>query len=112
MNLYHCKKFWFQDNEFDVEVSCLTFHEVKDEKDKIKVLKESFRVLKPNGIFLYLDLFKDIKKFKEYSIFTKKLQEIGLANLEFQDLRDTISFPKFLFQGKILGNAVIVKGKK
>ena len=30
----------FDDNEFDVVVSCLTFHEVKDENDKIKVFKE------------------------------------------------------------------------
>ncbi|MTI48086.1 class I SAM-dependent methyltransferase [Sporosalibacterium faouarense] len=36
-----------KENEFDAVVSCLTFHEVSDNENKIKVLKVALRVIKP-----------------------------------------------------------------
>ena len=50
-----------QDDAFDIVVSCLTFHEVKDTNNKIELIKEAIRVLKPGGEFIFLDLFMDEK---------------------------------------------------
>lgn len=49
----------FENTSFDCIVSCLTFHEVQDVKEKEDCLKEAIRVLKVNGIFVFLDLFND-----------------------------------------------------
>jgi SAM-dependent methyltransferase len=40
-------------------VSCLTFHEVRDQPDKAKVVAEALRVLKPGGTYIFFDLFDD-----------------------------------------------------
>ena len=42
----------FADESFDVVVSNLTFHEVKDVKDKREVVREALRVVKKGGIFV------------------------------------------------------------
>lgn len=47
----------FTADEFDIIVSCLTFHEVKDTENKYEVIKEVLRVLKLGGEFVFLDLF-------------------------------------------------------
>ena len=47
----------FQDQQFDCVVSNLTFHEVQDQKDKLLLIHEAVRVLKPGGKFSFLDMF-------------------------------------------------------
>jgi ubiquinone/menaquinone biosynthesis C-methylase UbiE len=44
---------------FDVVISCLTFHEVRDVTDKSLVIAEALRVLRPGGRYVLLDLFAD-----------------------------------------------------
>lgn len=78
---------WFNDNEFDVVVSCLTFHEVKDKSDKIKVLKEALRVLKKDGEFIFLDLFLDEKVFGKSNSFFMKLIQLGFLRLKLKRLK-------------------------
>jgi len=53
----------FKDEDFDLVVSCLTFHEVEDTPNKIDVIQEALRVLKSGGQFIFLDLFLDEKIF-------------------------------------------------
>lgn len=102
----------FDDNEFDVVVSCLTFHEVKDERDKIKVFKEALRVLKKEGEFVFLDLFLDEKIFGNNNKFFYEIDSIGLSEVKVEKLKDIIDLPPILLNKKVLGNAVIISGRK
>ncbi|MFC1863087.1 class I SAM-dependent methyltransferase [Thermodesulfobacteriota bacterium] len=47
----------FDDEAFDVVVSNLVFHEVRDVKDKKLLIKEALRVVKKGGWFVFQDLF-------------------------------------------------------
>ena len=102
----------FVDNEFDVIVSCLTFHEVKDERDKIKVFKEALRVLKKEGEFVFLDLFLDEKIFGNNNKFFYEINSIGLSEVKVEKLKDIIDLPTILLNKKVLGNAAIISGRK
>lgn len=102
----------FNDNEFEVVVSCLTFHEVKDESDKIKVIKEALRVLKKDGEFIFLDLFLDEKIFGKSNKFYNEINSIGLSEIKVEKIKDVIDLPSILLNKKVLGNAVIISGRK
>ena len=102
----------FKENEFDAVVSCLTFHEVKDEKNKLKIINEALRVLNPNGKFVLLDLFREKKVFGEYNSFLHSLSELQNIKFEAINLESIIHLPTILKKRKVLGNAVILKGIK
>lgn len=102
----------FDDNEFDVAVSCLTFHEVKDENDKVKVFKEALRVIKKNGEFIFLDLFLDENVFGKNDEFFPTINSLGVSSIKIEKLEDIIDLPKILLNKKVLGNAVIISGRK
>lgn len=102
----------FINDEFDTIVSCLTFHEVKDEKNKTIVMKEALRVLKPGGDFVFLDLFMDEKIFGNEKDFFITLKEHGVSELESYKLAKVMKLPKLLLNKKVLGNAMILIGKK
>ncbi|MBY0040392.1 class I SAM-dependent methyltransferase [Bacillus cereus] len=101
-----------QDNEFDIVVSCLTFHEVKDTNNKVKVIKEALRVLKPGGEFIFLDLFMDEKIFGNTEEFLNDLEKLNISKLSSYKLAEEIKLPKLLLNKKVLGNAMILSGKK
>lgn len=102
----------FEDNEFDVVVSCLTFHEVKDENDKIKVFKEALRVVKKNGEFIFLDLFLDEKIFGRYDDLFDTIIALGVSNIKIEKLKNLIDLPKILLNKKVLGDTAIIIGRK
>ena len=102
----------FDDNEFDVVVSCLTFHEVKDENDKIKVFKEALRVVKEYGEFIFLDLFLDENIFGKNDEFFNTIKLLRVSDIKVEKLEDIIDLPKILLNKKVLGNAVIIYGRK
>jgi len=102
----------FKNAEFDVVVSCLTFHEVKDEDNKLTLLQEALRVSKKGGVFVFLDLFNDSKIYGELTELEMSLHELGLEKLEVVQLTSLVQLPRLLLQGKILGNAMIIRGEK
>ncbi|MEG2110125.1 MAG: class I SAM-dependent methyltransferase [Clostridium sp.] len=102
----------FKDEEFDGIVSCLTFHEVKDEVDKIQLIKESLRVLKKGGEFVFLDLFRDEKIFGDNNKFFNGIDSLGLEELRVENIEDVIELPYGLLNKKVLGNGVIISGRK
>jgi len=102
----------FNDGEFEVIVSCLTFHEVKDRKNKTEVIKEALRVLKPGGVFVFLDLFKDEKIFGDEKELLMVLKKHGVTELNSCKLAEAIKLPKLLLNKKVLGNAMILSGRK
>ena len=101
-----------RDSEFDAVVSCLTFHEVKDERDKIKVLKEAFRVLKEGGEFVFLDLFLDEKIFGKSDELLKEIKSAGISEVKIEKIKDIADLPAVLLNKKVLGNAAVISGRK
>ncbi|KMQ01096.1 MULTISPECIES: class I SAM-dependent methyltransferase [Bacillus] len=102
----------FNDEEFDVIVSCLTFHEVKDAENKMEVIKEALRVLKPGGEFVFLDLFMDEKMFGEKKELLNILKEYDVSEVNGYKLAEEMKIPRILLNKKVLGNAMILSGKK
>jgi ubiquinone/menaquinone biosynthesis C-methylase UbiE len=102
----------FNDDEFDIVVSCLTFHEVKDRRNKSEVIIEALRVLKPGGVFVFLDLFMDEKIFGDEKELLNILKKQGVSELNNYELAKVIKLPKILLNKKILGNAMILSGRK
>lgn len=102
----------FSDNEFDALISCLTFHEVKDEQDKVKVLKEAFRVLKPGGAFVFMDLFMNSKIYGDYKSFQHEIKKLGISEFAAVKLDALVKLPRILQNKKSLGNAVLLIGRK
>ncbi|AZJ24355.1 SAM-dependent methyltransferase (plasmid) [Bacillus wiedmannii bv. thuringiensis] len=101
-----------QDDEFDIVVSCLTFHEVKDTNNKIEVIKEALRVLKPGGEFIFLDLFMDEKIFGDTEELLNDPEKLNISKLNSYKLAEEIKLPNLLLNKKVLGNAMILSGKK
>ncbi|MGM0865888.1 MAG: class I SAM-dependent methyltransferase [Bacillota bacterium] len=101
----------FQDDEFDVVVSCLTFHEVKDTSNKTDVIKEALRVLKPGGEFVFMDLFMDENTFGDEKELLSALKQHGVSELNSDKLADVLHMPKILLNKKVLGNAMMLSGK-
>jgi len=102
----------FTDNEFDTIVSCLTFHEVKDRENKTEVIKEALRVLKPGGKFVFLDLFMDEKIFGDEKELLNVLKKQGVSELNSYKLTEEMKLPKLVLNKKVLGNAMILSGRK
>ncbi|HDR7533203.1 TPA: class I SAM-dependent methyltransferase [Bacillus cereus] len=101
-----------QDDEFDIVVSCLTFHEVRDTRSKTEVIKEALRVLKPGGEFIFLDLFMDEKIFGDTEELLDELKKLDISKLNSYKLAEEIQLPKLLLNKKVLGNAMILYGRK
>jgi len=102
----------FEDNSFDRVVSCLTFHEVKDEPEKDRLLGEALRILKKGGKFVFIDLFADTSVFGTQEQLLGTLKNQGILQPVFMDLGQEIPIPKLLLSSKILGNAMILTGQK
>jgi SAM-dependent methyltransferase len=102
----------FDDAGFGRIVSSLTFHEVRDVKDKTASLAEAMRVLEPGGRFAFIDLFDDPKFYagrkKVLDAIASSGGRIDRASSLSQvlDLRFPLNLPK------VLKYAVIVSGVK
>lgn len=102
----------FPEGDFDVVVSCLTFHEVKDGPDKLTALREALRVLRRGGQFVFLDLFGDNQFFESPEKVREVLAESGADVAYLKKLNQYISLPFPLLNKKALGHAMVVTGKK
>ncbi|MFT3723787.1 MAG: class I SAM-dependent methyltransferase [Hyphomonadaceae bacterium] len=102
----------FEDANFGRIVSSLTFHEVRDVKDKTASLTEAMRVLEPGGRFAFIDLFDDPKFYdgrqKVLDAITRSGGRIDRARSLSQVL--DLRFPLNL--AKVLKYAVFVSGVK
>lgn len=100
----------FQNHVFDVVVSCLTFHEVQDQKNKVKLIEEALRIIKPNGKFIFLDLFLDKKIFGNYDNLISAIQSMNVTQIKIEKLDALLYLPPILRHKKVLGNAVAISG--
>jgi ubiquinone/menaquinone biosynthesis C-methylase UbiE len=102
----------FASDAFDGAISNLTFHEVKSVINKRDVLQEALRVVKPGGVFAFVDYFHEAKYYGNNLEFEKYLKDMQLAQLEYKPLRDMIAIPALLRHPKILGKVGIIFGRK
>lgn len=86
----------FKDEEFDAIVSNFVYHEVRDTKDKRKLIGESLRVLKKGGKFSLQDTFKNKKKYGNLEDFITQIKEWDIQQVNFIETVDEISMPKLL----------------
>jgi ubiquinone/menaquinone biosynthesis C-methylase UbiE len=86
----------FKDGKFDAIVSNFVYHEVRDIKDKKKLLNESFRVLKKGGAFSIQDTLKNEKKFGEIEDLIRSIKEWGVQKISFIETTNKIPMPVLL----------------
>ncbi|MCU7730501.1 class I SAM-dependent methyltransferase [Actinoplanes sp. KI2] len=94
----------FPDASFDAVVSCMTFHEIKENADKTDGVLEALRVLRPGGTFVFLDLFGD------RSIYPDPGKLCALLGAQPRPLTELMPLPFPLRHPKVLGHAMIVTG--
>jgi SAM-dependent methyltransferase len=73
----------FKDGEFQLVVSAFVFHEVHV-PDRTVLFEKVVRVLAPGGIFVICDLFPRGYKVKSVAELLKKVQELGVDNVEYK----------------------------
>jgi SAM-dependent methyltransferase len=91
---------------FDAVVSCMTFHEIKENADKTDGAAEALRVLRPGGTFVFLDLFGD------RSFYPDPAALPAIAGADPRPLSDLMALPFPLRHPKVLGHAMVVTGTK
>jgi len=98
----------YPDNTFDIVTAGSVLHELHDEEDKIKALKEIRRVLKPGGKFIFIELLRDAKMFfamlffafvwkpKQYWI--NLLERTGFKSLKIEECKRYINYAFYTAQ--------------
>jgi len=96
----------FPDASFDAVVSCMTFHEIKENAGKADGVAEALRVLRPGGTFVFLDLFGD------RSFYPDPVEVQQLCGCTPRALADLMPLPFPLRHPRVLGHAMVVAGTK
>ena len=102
----------FDENEFAVVTSNLTFHEVKTELNKRRLIEEALRVLRPGGRFAFVDLFYDDEHYGATSDLESFLRSLGLSQVGLTRLDSHLALPAPLRLRRALGRAGLVCGQK
>ena len=102
----------FGENEFAVVTSNLTFHEVKSELNKRRLIEEALSVLRPGGRFAFVDLFYDDEHYGATSDLESFLGSLGLSQVGLTRLDSHIAIPAPLRLRRALGQAGLVCGQK
>lgn len=99
----------FEDASFDLVVSNLVFHEVKEAADKRQPIREALRVLKPGGLLVLQDLFLLRPNFGTPDELLETLRGWGAGHVEFIITRDEPFIPGYLKLPFMLGALAVVK---
>ncbi|GIF62406.1 hypothetical protein Ais01nite_04410 [Asanoa ishikariensis] len=102
----------FADGSFDVVVSCLTFHEIRDLADKTDGVVEALRVLRPGGRYVFLDLFGDPELYPSLDALRSAIARAGASIAELTSLADLMPLAYPLRHPKVLGHAMVVTGSR
>lgn len=102
----------FEDGSFDVAVSNLTFHEVRDAKDKREVVREGLRVVRKGGIFVFQDLFLMKQAYGDTDDLIRTIKGWGIEKAEFIKTRDEPFVPGAVKLPFMVGTMGIIVGKK
>ena len=102
----------FADGEFDAVVSNLVFHEVKDTRDKLGLIKEVLRVLKKGGKFTVQDLFYIERMFGKSVDLLATIRSWGVLEVELIETRNSSFIPAALKLPFMVGTLGLIKGEK
>jgi SAM-dependent methyltransferase len=102
----------FDDEAFDLVVSNLVFHNVRDVRDKKELIKEALRVVKIGGRFAFQDLFLWKRVYGEVDDLLEAMRSWGIETIEFVDTSNSDFIPKALKLPFMLGTLGILYGRK
>ena len=102
----------FKDGCFDVVVSNLAFHEVRDIKDKKEVIREALRVAKKGGRFVFQDLFLMRRIYGKTDDLLSTVRSLGITEVKFVKTGDAAFIPKILKLKFMVGALGILYGEK
>ena len=71
----------------------------------------TFSMSKPPNKY-WLDLFLDNEIYGDYTNFVNSIKGLGVKEIDFKKLGDEIKLPRLLLHKKVLGNAMILTGRK
>jgi ubiquinone/menaquinone biosynthesis C-methylase UbiE len=102
----------FEGGSFDLVVSNLSFHEVRDARDKWDAVREALRVLKPEGVFVFQDKFLLRSLYGEKESLQDKVYFFGVRKAQFIDTSREEFIPRLLKIPFALGRIAIICGIK
>lgn len=102
----------FEDESFNLVVSNLTFHEVKDSANKLDVVKEALRVVRTGGEFVFQDLFLLRKYYGTPNELIAAIKDMGVQDVHFVDTSKASFIPKALKLPFMIGTLGLLYGKK
>jgi SAM-dependent methyltransferase len=102
----------FADESFDAVISNLTFHEVRDIKDKRLAVKEALRVVRPGGCFAFQDLFLWKMVYGPMDDLVALVRSWGIEEVELIDTSDSAFIPRPLRLPFMVGTIGILRGRK
>lgn len=102
----------FADGSFDLVVSNLTFHEVRDTNSKLDAVKEALRVLKPGGRFVLQDLFQLKQYYGTPDELKAAVARMGAKEVRFVDTGDAPFVRGVLKLPFMLGTLGLIYGVK
>jgi SAM-dependent methyltransferase len=105
----------FADESFDIVVSVMCFHEVRQpagatKRGALVALNEALRVLRPGGVFVFVDRFADAADYGDTTELTDALRPVG--ELRREPLVATLGVPWPLSSKRALGPVEIISGRK
>jgi ubiquinone/menaquinone biosynthesis C-methylase UbiE len=100
----------FADRRFSCVLSCLTFHEVRDESDKLNIIREALRIVKPGGYYAFLDLFEDQHFYPSLGDVRSTIEQSGCTITIDKSLSELMALPFPLNGKKALRYARLIAG--
>lgn len=101
----------FSDAYFDAAVSNFVFHEVRTQPDKLALIREALRVLKPGAPFAFEDIFYSGKNYPNLDGLLHTLSG-EVSEIRFIDTRKNDFVPGFLRTPLVAGQMGLICGKK
>lgn len=101
----------FPDAHFDAAVSNFVFHEVKSQPDKLALIREALRVVKPGGVFAFEDVFFSKTHYPDMEALINELSK-DVTELHFVDTRKNDFVPRFLKTPLVAGEMGLIYGMK
>lgn len=102
----------FANQEFDIVVSNLVFHEVRDSSNKIDLIKEALRVLKKGGKFVFQDLFFIRHYYGKPEDLVQTIKDWGVGKAELIPTKDSTFIPLALKLPFMVGTLGLITGEK
>jgi ubiquinone/menaquinone biosynthesis C-methylase UbiE len=101
----------FPDAAFDAAVSNLVFHEVRSQPDKLKLIREALRVLKPGAPFAFGDVYLSRTVYPDLDGMLRALAA-DVTEIRYVDMRSSKLVPRYLKTPLVIGSLGLICGRK